>query len=223
MPPIDRLVAFALTAAVVILVPGPSVSFIVGRALATGRRTALLSVAGNTVGEHVQLIAVAFGVGAAAERSVALLTAIKLAGGLSLVYLGARTFLRRKRSGPAPASVPASASVWVPPPRERGAMVRGLFVGATNPKTMVFLAAILPQFVARSSGSVTAQILVLGLVFSAIALICDNGWALGAHRVPTRFATSPRRLEAVHGAGGVAIAAVGIAVLVTGRRPLEAT
>lgn len=213
MPPIDRLVAFALTAAVVILVPGPSVLFIVGRGLAAGRRTALPSVVGNTVGEYVQVTAVAFGIGAAAERSVALLTAIKLAGGLYLVFLGARTFLRRKRSGPVPASVSLA------PPRERGALVRGLFVGATNPKTVVFLAAILPQFVTRSSGPVTAQILVLGLVFSAIALVCDSGWALGAHRVGTWFATSPRRLEGVHGAGGVAIAAVGVAVLATGRRP----
>lgn len=225
MPPIDRLVAFALTAAVVIVVPGPSVLFIVGRALAAGRRTALLSVLGNTVGEYVQVVAVAFGVGAVAERSVAVLTAIKIAGGVYLLYLGITTFLRRRATGaPPPDEGGAAPGAGAPAARgegargERGALVRGTFVGATNPKTVVFLAAILPQFVARSHGPVTVQILVLGLVFSAIALVCDSAWALGAHGVRAWFATSPRRLELLHGAGGVAITAVGIAVLATGRR-----
>lgn len=214
MPPADRLIAFALTAVVVILIPGPSVLFVVGRALAAGRRAALLSVLGNTAGEFLQVVAVAFGVGALAERSVAVLTAIKLVGGIYLVTLGVRTFLRRKEShglaGAARTSVGGSGERW--------AWVRGAVVGATNPKTVVFLAAILPQFVARRSDHVTAQILVLGLVFSAIALVCDSGWALGAHGARSWFARSPRRLELVHGAGGVAITAVGAAVLLTGRK-----
>lgn len=212
MLPVDRVVAFAVTAAVVIAVPGPSVLFIVGRALAAGRRTALLSVLGNTLGEYLQVIAVAFGIGALAERSVAFLTAIKVAGGLYLVYLGIRTFLRRK------ASPPARGEVDGAPRPEHWALLRGAFVGATNPKTMVFLAAILPQFVTRASGHLTLQIIVLGLIFSVIALVSDSMWALGAHGFRSWFARSPRRLEAVHGAGGVAIAAVGVAVLLTGRR-----
>jgi threonine/homoserine/homoserine lactone efflux protein len=208
----DRTIAFAITAAVVIAVPGPSVLFIVGRALAAGRRTALLSVVGNTLGEYLQVMAVAFGVGALAERSVALLTAIKLAGGAYLLYLGARTFLRRKDG------LALSAQTGAGGRHERGALLRGAVVGATNPKTVVFLAAILPQFVVRADGHVTAQVLLLGSLFSAIALASDSLWALGAHGARTWFARSPRRLELVHGAGGVAIAAVGAAVLLTGTR-----
>lgn len=212
MPPVDRLVAFAATAAVVIAIPGPSVLFIVGRALSAGRRTALLSVLGNTVGEYLQVVAVAFGIGALAERSVTLLTMIKVAGGVYLLYLGIRTFLRRK------AALPDASEHTRPELAERGALLRGAFVGATNPKTVIFLAAILPQFVVRASGHVAVQILVLGLLFSAIALVSDSVWALGAHGARSWFAKSPQRLERVHGAGGVAIAAVGAAVLLSGRR-----
>src|SRR5579863_7445208 len=212
MPPLDRLIAFALTAAVVIAIPGPSVLFIVGRALAAGRRTALLSVLGNTLGEYVQVVAVAFGVGALAERSVALLTTIKLLGGLYLLYLGTRTFLRRKELLSSPFEGGTREANC---PRE---LLDGAFVGVTNPKTVVFLAAILPQFVSRAVGHVTTQILVLGFVFSAIALVSDSAWALGAHGFRSWFARSPRRLELVHGTGGLAIAAVGVAVLLTGRK-----
>ena len=210
MPPIERLVAFAGIAAVVIAVPGPSVLFVVGRALAAGRRTALLSVLGNTLGEYVQVVAVAFGVGALAERSVTFLTTIKLVGGAYLLYLGLRTFLHRKEALEGGAPEPAGL--------ERRALVRGAFVGVTNPKTVVFLAAVLPQFAGRGGGDLTGQILVLGVIFSVIALVSDSLWALGAHGFRNWFATSPRRLELVQGTGGLAIAAVGIAVLVTGSR-----
>jgi len=76
MPSPDRLLAFLATAAVVIVIPGPSVLFIVSRALASGRRVAVLSVIGNSLGEYLQVIAVAFGVGAIAQRSVAVFTTL---------------------------------------------------------------------------------------------------------------------------------------------------
>jgi threonine/homoserine/homoserine lactone efflux protein len=211
VPPVDRLVAFALTATVVIAIPGPSVLFVVGRALAAGRRTALLSVFGNTIGEYVQVVAVAFGVGALAERSVTFLTTIKFVGGAYLLYLGVRTFLRRKEAH-------SVGSEGVDERAEPGALLRGALVGVTNPKTVVFLAAILPQFASRAAGDLTVQILVLGLVFSVIALVSDSVWALGAHGFRAWFSTSPRRLQLVQGTGGLAIAAVGVAVLATGSR-----
>ena len=78
------------TALVVIVVPGPSVLFVVSRALASGRRVAVWSIVGNALGEYVQVVAVAFGIGALAERSVAAFTSLKLVGGAYLVYLGAK-------------------------------------------------------------------------------------------------------------------------------------
>ena len=207
----DRLFAFALTAFVVIVIPGPSVLFVVGRALACGRRVAVLTVVGNALGEYVQVIAVAFGVGALAEQSVTAFTALKLIGGAYLVYLGVRTF-RERRSLAAALAAPAA------PGSDRRAFLEGATVGATNPKTVVFLAAILPQFVSRGAGDVPVQILVLGAVFATIAIASDAVWALAAGGVRGWFSSSPRRLELVGGAGGLAIMAVGAGLLVSGRK-----
>jgi threonine/homoserine/homoserine lactone efflux protein len=209
VPPATHLLAFALTAAVVIAIPGPSVLFIVGRALSAGRRAALLTVVGNTLGEYCQVVAVAFGVGAIVERSVTAFTVVKLAGAAYLVLLGLKAFRDRRR---------LPDLLESPGRDERGSLWRGAFVGLTNPKTVVFLAAILPQFVDRTAGDLTAQILLFGLVFSAIALVSDTLWALGAHGFRSWFARSPRRLEMVGGAGGLAMMAVGVGVALTGRK-----
>ena len=207
----DRLLAFAVTAFVVIVIPGPSVLFVVGRALASGRRVAVLTGVGNALGEYVQVLAVAFGVGALAEQSVAAFTALKLLGGAYLVYLGVKTFRHRR-------SLAAALAAPVPAGSDRRSFLEGFTVGATNPKTVVFLAAILPQFVDRAAGDVVAQILVLGLVFAAIALVSDSIWALAAGSFRAWFARSPRRLELVGGAGGLAIVAVGAGLIVSGRK-----
>jgi threonine/homoserine/homoserine lactone efflux protein len=211
MPPFDRLVAFMVTAAVVIVIPGPSVLFVVGRALGSGRRVAVLSVAGNALGEYVQVIAVALGVGLLAERSVAVFNGLKLLGGVYLLYLGVKTF-RNRRALAASFELPAELR------RDSRAFLEGATVGATNPKTVVFLAAILPQFVSRGAGHVPEQILVLGLIFAMIALVSDTIWAFAAGQFRQWFAKSPRRLELVGGCGGLAIIAVGTALLVSGRK-----
>lgn len=207
----DRLLAFTLTAAVIIVIPGPSVLFVVGRALASGRREAMLSVVGNALGEYFQVVAVAFGVGALAERSVTFFTALKLVGGLYLVYLGIKTF-RERRSLAATFAAPLESR------SKRRSFVQGVTVGVTNPKTVIFLAAILPQFVSRDAGNVPGQILLLGLVFAFIAIVSDTVWVLAAGGFRKWFARSPRRLSLVGGTGGLAIAAVGIGLLVSGRK-----
>ncbi len=211
MLPADRLLAFGLTAFVVIVIPGPSVLFVVGRALACGRRVAVLTVIGNALGEYVQVIAVAIGVGALAEQSVAAFTALKLAGGAYLIYLGVRTFRERR-------SLAATLAAPGPPRSDRRAFLEGWIVGATNPKTIVFLAAILPQFVSRAAGGVPVQILALGAVFATIAVVSDTLWAIAAGGFRTWFSRSPRRLELIGGAGGLAIVAVGAGLLVSGRK-----
>ena len=207
----DRLLAFGITAFVVIVIPGPSVLFVVGRALACGWRVAVLTVVGNALGEYVQVIAVAFGVGALAEQSVVAFSVLKLAGGAYLIYLGVKTFRQRK-------SLAAALAAPVAPRSDRRAFLEGWTVGVTNPKTVVFLAAILPQFVDRAAGDVPAQILLLGAVFALIAIVSDTLWAMTAGGFRVWFARSPRRLELVGGAGGLAIVAVGAGLLVSGRK-----
>jgi threonine/homoserine/homoserine lactone efflux protein len=212
VPSADHLLAFIATAFVVVVIPGPSVLFVIGRALSSGRRVALLSMVGNSVGVYLQTLAVAFGIGTLVEDSVAAFTVVKILGGLYLLYLGLHTFLNRKSlAGTISGAYGETRS-------DRKVFVEGITVGVTNPKTIVFLVAVLPQFVSRGDGHAPAQILVLGLLLFAIAMVSDSIWIAAASRVRSWFSGSPRRLELVGGTGGLAIMAVGAGVLATGRK-----
>jgi threonine/homoserine/homoserine lactone efflux protein len=206
-----HLIVFAITATVIIVIPGPSVLFIVSRAMVHGPRSGVVSVLGNSVGEYIQVVAVAFGVGALAERSVALFSLMKLAGGAYLIYLGWKTFRARRHLASALQDVAPAQPDW-------RSFVQGVTVGVSNPKTVVFLAAILPQFVSLGAGHIPAQILFLGLIFSMIALISDSVWALAAGALHAWLARSPRRFAMVGGAGGLAIMTVGAGLLLSGRK-----
>jgi threonine/homoserine/homoserine lactone efflux protein len=205
-----RLLAFAAVAFAVIVVPGPSVLFVVGRALAHGRRTALASVAGNELGEFVLAAVAALGVGSLIQRSAALFTVMKLAGAAYLIYLGVRALWQRKAHAMAEVLVPARAT-----PR---AVADGFLVGVANPKTAVFFAAVLPQFVNRPAGNVPAQMLLLGFLFVLIALVSDSAWTVVAARARSWFGRSPRRMELIGGAGGLAMIGLGITLAVAGRK-----
>lgn len=212
MPSGAHLLAFAITGFVVIVIPGPSVLFVVGRALSSGRRVALLSMVGNSLGVYVQTVAVAFGIGTLVEDSVAAFTVVKVLGGCYLLYLGAKTFRARRQLAL------AITGAYAEQRSDRRAFVEGMTVGVTNPKTIVFLVAVLPQFTSRGSGNVPIQILILGLIFSAIAVVSDSVWITAASQVRSWFSHSPRRLELIGGTGGLAIMAVGAGVLATGRK-----
>jgi threonine/homoserine/homoserine lactone efflux protein len=211
MPSTHHLVAFAITAFVIIVVPGPSVLFIVGRALAVGRREAVLTMLGNTAGAAVLLLAVAFGLGALIAASTVALTIVKLVGAAYLVYLGVHAFRSRK-------SLAEAMTSGVKPGSARRALRQGFMVGLTNAKTAVFFAAVLPQFVDKNAGPATLQILLLGLIFMLIALCSDSLWALAAGTARQWFARSPRRLELVGGTGGLMIIGLGASIAVTGAK-----
>jgi threonine/homoserine/homoserine lactone efflux protein len=225
MVPSGRLLAFAAVALLIIVIPGPSVLFVVGRALAHGRRVALASVLGNEAGSLVLVVLVAAGVGPLVQRSALVFTTLKLAGAAYLVFLGTRAFRRRRTHalagpGPGPDSAPDSAPDAGAPLGWARAVLQGFLVGVSNPKTAVFFAAILPQFVDRSRGDVFGQMLVLGVIFALIATISDGAWSLVASGARSWFGRSPRRLELVGGAGGLAMIGLGITVAVTGRTSL---
>jgi threonine/homoserine/homoserine lactone efflux protein len=213
MVPSGRLLAFAAVALIIIVIPGPSVLFVVGRALAHGRRVALASVLGNEAGSLVLVVLVALGVGPLVARSDLIFTVLKLAGAAYLVFLGARAFLQRRRHG-----LVDEAATAAPPHGWARAVFQGFLVGVSNPKTLIFFAAILPQFIARSRGDVPVQMLVLGAIFALIATISDGAWSLVASGARSWFGRSPRRMELVGGTGGLAMIALGITVAVTGRR-----
>jgi len=205
-----QVAAFAVASFILIAIPGPSVLFVVGRALAYGRRTALASVAGNAAGLEVVAACVALGIGTLVERSALVFIVVKLAGAGYLIWLGIRAVRQRRGMASAFAAAPA-------PYRQRRAMLEGFVVGVANPKAVILFAAVLPQFVNRRAGHVPVQMLLLSLVSFAIALVSDSAWGLLASTVRAWFACSPRRLQLVSLGGGLAMIALGLLVAVTGR------
>ncbi|MFJ5302687.1 LysE family translocator [Streptomyces sp. NPDC088350] len=209
----DRFLAFAAMSLLVIVIPGPSVLFVIGRALAHGRRTAVATALGNVFGSYVLVTAVAFGIGALVERSVTIYLTVKLAGAAYLIYLGVQAFRHRK-------DLKASAMRTAAPTEPRGdlrTILDGALVGVTNPKGVVFFAAVLPQFVNHSAGSVPLQMLLLGLIPISIGLVTDTLWGLTASAARTWFARDDRRLSLIGGAGGCTMIGLGVTVAVTGR------
>lgn len=211
MPPTSHLLAFTITAWLIIVVPGPSVLFTVSRAIALGRIAGIATVAGNTVGAFTQTVAVAFGLGPLVERSVLLFTVLKLAGAGYLIFLGVQAIRHRH-------SLAEALTATVERKSAARIVLDGFTVGATNPKIIVFFAAILPQFTDRQAGHVPVQIVVLGAVFAGVALLSDGAWALAAGTVRAWFTRSRRRLELIGGTSGLVMIGIGLRLALTGRR-----
>jgi len=207
-----RTLSFALVAFVLILIPGPSVLFVVGRALSMGRRPALLTVAGNAAGEYLQVVAVAVGIGALMARSAALFSVVRLVGAAYLVFLGVRAILTRRAIAAA-----ALDTARVVPGRLR-ILREGVIVGISNPKTLAFFLAVLPGFVDRAAGAVALQLLLLGLVWVVIALASDSAWALAAGQARSWLGRSRRRREAMGATGGAAMIGLGVYLAVSRQR-----
>jgi threonine/homoserine/homoserine lactone efflux protein len=213
MLPTHHLVAFLLTVYVLILIPGPSVLFVVSRGVALGRRAALATVAGNASGFALQLLLVSIGIGSIVARSDAVFTTLKLLGAGYLVFLGVRNIRDRKTL----AAVFAPVAAAEPKPLRR--IVReGFFVGATNPKGVIIFTAVLPQFIDRSQGHVTLQLVLLGAICIGIALLSDGAWALASGTARQWLGRSSRRLEAMTGVGGAMLIALGVGLAATTRR-----
>jgi len=206
-----QLLGFAVASLVLIVIPGPGVLFVVGRALGHGRRTALATACGHAAGNYVMAACVAVGLGVILQRSATVFVTVKVVGAAYLVWLGIQAIRHRKSLATAFA-VPAD-------PRDGWRALRdGAVVGLTNPKSYILFGAILPQFVNQRAGDVPGQMLVLALVSVLIGAVCDCAWGLAASTVRNWFASSPRRFELVGGAGGLAMIGVGVTVAITGRK-----
>ena len=209
MPSLSQFAAFLLASALFIQVPGPSLLFTLGRALTVGRRDALLSVVGNALGVTVQVVAVAVGLGAVVAASAEAFTVLKLAGAAYVVYLGVQAIRHRgdARLALDVQAAPGRTTTWE-------SVRTGLVVGATNPKTIVFFAAFLPQFL-DSHGPAAPQLLLLGAVFGVMACASDSCWALAAGKARDWFAREPRRLDTLGATGGVMMIGLGAALATT--------
>ena len=209
---VDQILTFGLAALIIIVIPGPSVVFTVGRALAYGRGVALATVIGNTLGLITIVLLVAFGLGVIVQESIVVFTVLKLGGAAYLVWLGFEAVRRRKEflANDGSDVLRGTPMTWA------RAIRQGYVVGASNPKGYMMLAAVLPQFIDRGEGHVQLQMLLLGLLATTIGLLSDSLWAVIASQLRTWFNRSPRRGEAMGAVGGVSMIGLGVGLAVSG-------
>jgi threonine/homoserine/homoserine lactone efflux protein len=205
VPTSSQWVAFLVASFLFIQVPGPSLLFTIGRALTVGRREALLSVVGNGLGLVLQVLAVAVGLGAVIAASATAYSVIKMAGAAYVIWLGVQAIRHRGDARSALASDGA---------RAKGNPLRiGLVVGLTNPKTILFFIAFLPQFTNAAAGHTGLQVAILGAAFGALAIASDSMWALLAGRARAWLARKPERLDGLGAGGGVMMIGLGALML----------
>ncbi|HET8959390.1 LysE family translocator [Nocardioides sp.] len=211
MPTSSQWLAFLIASLLFIQVPGPSLLFAIGRALTVGRRDALLSVVGNGLGLMLQVCLVALGLGAVVAASATAYTVLKLVGAAYVVWLGIQAIRTRAEARHALEQTPATMP-------ERGPAARsvrvGLIVGATNPKTIVFFVAFLPQFTHDGAGSAGLQVALLGLAFGLLAIASDSVWTFAASKARDWFSRKPRRLDLLGATGGAMMVGLGATMVV---------
>lgn len=204
------LAGFVLASFILVVIPGPSVLFVISRGVALGRKAAVLTVVGNTAGVFLQAVLVAAGVGSLVERSVTAYELLRLAGAAYIVYLGVQAIRHRRALSTALDTTALRGS--------RRLVREGFVVGITNPKAIVFFTAVLPQFIDPDGAPVPVQMLVLGAISGLVALVSDSAWGILAGTARTWLAGSPHRLERLGGAGGVLMIGLGARLAVTGRK-----
>ena len=192
---------------IIILAPGPSVLFVIARAIAWGRKVAVITVAGNVTGAFVLSSLVAFGLGPILQRSELAFMAVQWLGGLYLVYLGIDAIRKRKmHAADMTNQGPVEPTVF-------HSIRDGFMVGVLNPKGLVFYAAVLPQFIDRDRGNITGQLLFLGALFSVLAFFSDGGWGLLAGTARAWLAGDASRLEKLRATGGCVMIILGASVI----------
>ena len=200
----SRLWEYLIATILIILAPGPSVLFTIARAIAWGRVAAIATVIGNAAGMFLVSVLVALGIGPILQRSEILYNGIQWAGGAYLIYLGYAAIAASKvDAADMQKTVGGKPSFFT-------SVRNGFWVGVLNPKSVVFFAAILPQFIDQEKNNVTAQLLLLGAIFALIALIPDGSYGLLAGTIRQWLSGDVRRLIFMRLSGGVVMIALGI-------------
>ena len=208
----SRIWEYCIAAVIIVLAPGPSVLFVLARAIAWGRATAIATVVGNVLGAFSLSVAVAVGLGPILQRSEIAFIAVQFLGGFYLVYLG---IVAIKHSQIHASDMTNQGDIR---PSKWRSMREGFWVGALNPKGMVFFAAILPQFVDRDAGKVTSQLILMGAIFAVIALFSDGTWGILAGTIRNWLATELKRLVFMRMTGGIVMIILGLLTLLSAIR-----
>lgn len=210
MPSSSQLIAFVIASILFIQVPGPSLLFTIGRALTVGRRDALLSALGNALGLVAQVLLIAVGLGAIVAASATAYSMLKIVGAAYVVWLGIQAIRNRAEAREA-LEEPTSGK----PERRGRAVWTGVIVGATNPKTIVFFVAFMPQFTNEAAGHTGLQVALLGMIFGVLAVLSDSIWAVAASKARDWFARKPKRLDTLGAAGGAMMIGLGATMVAT--------
>jgi threonine/homoserine/homoserine lactone efflux protein len=178
VPSFSAYAVFLATAIALLLVPGPAVLYVVTRSIEMGRGGGLASVAGITTGTITYVALAAAGLSSLLLASTAAFDAVRYAGAAYLLLLGLRRLLGRGLEEPDAEAAPRT---------RRRAYAQGVLVNLTNPKTIVFLFAFLPQFVDPHARHAWLQVLVLGLSFALLGCLSDSMYALAAGALADRL------------------------------------
>jgi len=211
---VSSIAAFWAVAALLIIVPGADWAYVIGTVL--GGRSVLLAVSGIALGYAGMTIIVAAGVGALVARTPASLSALTVAGGCYLMWLGSRTLIRPAGhgagAGVAPgvgAGVPPGATAGVAARGDRATLVKGIGVSGLNPKGLLVFLALLPQFVSpRGSWPLAAQLGILGLVFTLSCAVFYLGMGSVIRGILSARPAVARVITRVSGAAMIVIGAL---------------
>ena len=205
----SSLLLFVTGAAILLVIPGPAVTYIVSRSIAHGRSAGLVSVLGISTGTLCHVLAATLGLSAVLASSALAFQSIKYLGAAYLIYLGIKTLFQKDES-----LVESSRGEA----KLLGLYGQGLLVCVLNPKTALFFLAFLPQFVDPARGHVTLQILQLGILFAVMAWCSDSLYAVIAGTVAERIRGNLRLRRAQRNVSGGALIALGLASAFAGSR-----
>lgn len=201
VPSSSTYAVFLVTAIVLLLIPGPAVLYVVTRSIEMGRSGGIASVAGITTGTIAYVVLATVGLSSLILASTAAFDAVKFVGAAYLFVLGIRRLLGRGLEEPDADAVPRT--------RLR-AYTQGVFVNLTNPKTIVFIFAFIPQFVDPNAQDPGLQVLALGLTFALLGFLSDSMWALAAGTVADRLRGSTGIAWVQRWIGGSVLVGLGI-------------
>jgi len=204
----SRLWEYLIAATLIILAPGPSVLFTIARAISWGRATAVATVLGNALGMFTISILVAVGLGPVLQRYHSVYIGVQWVGALYLVYLGIDAIRHSKEHAQSMTDLSGGK------PSLMKTIRQGYLVGVLNPKSMVFFAAILPQFTDHEKGHLTSQLLLLGAIFCIICFFSDGTWGIVAGTLRNWLSSDARRLERLRAGGGIVMVGLGIITFV---------
>lgn len=204
----SRLWEYLIAATLIILAPGPSVLFTIARAISWGRAVAVATVLGNALGMFTISVLVAVGLGPVLQRYHAVYIGVQWLGALYLVYLGIDAIRHSKEHAQSMTDLSGGK------PSLGKTIRQGYLVGVLNPKSMVFFAAILPQFTDHAKGHLTSQLLLLGAIFCIICFFSDGAWGIIAGTIRNWLSSDARRLERLRAGGGFVMVGLGIITFV---------